>query len=297
MKTASYTRAISCIAAGVVMFFWASAFPAVRYSLQYYSPEALMLFRFLIASAVLFGYCAIKRIPPPEKRDLPLFLVSGFVGIFLYMWAFNTGTSFVPAGISSFIIASAPIFTLILSIVFLKEKSSFLIWLGVLISFIGIAIISFSQAESMQLNIGIFLLLAASLLTSIFTIIQKRLLLKYTAIQCAAYSVGFATLFMCIFFPALLREFPHVPLFANLVMVYLGVFPAAVAYFLWSFALSRAEKTIYVTSFLYLAPFLASIIAFFWLGETISILALFGGVVIILGMVLTNFKMRGGHDA
>ena len=251
-----------------------------------------MLFRFLIASVVLLGYCGWKRIPPPEKRDLPLFLVAGFVGLFLYMWAFITGTSFVPAGISSFIIASAPIFTLILSILFLKEKASFFIWLGVLISFGGIAIISFAQAEGMELNIGILLLLAASVFTSTFAIMQKRLLRKYTAIQCSAYSVGLATLFMCIFFPVLIREFPHAPLSANLVIIYLGVFPAAVAYFLWSFALSKAEKTIYVMSFLYLTPFVASILAFFWLGEEISALALLGGVIIIVGMVITNFNQR-----
>ena len=248
-----------------------------------------MLFRFAIAAVVLLGYCAWNKIPPPEKRDLPLFIAAGFVGLFLYMWAFITGTSFVPAGISSFIIATAPIFTLILSIVFLKEKAGFLIWLGVLVSFAGIAIISFEQAGGMQFNIGILLLLAASIFTSLFTIIQKRLLIKYTAIQCSAYTVGIAALLMCVFLPILLREFPHAPLSANLVVIYLGLFPAAAAYFFWSLALLKAEKTIHVTSFLYLIPFLASVLAFFWLGEEISALALLGGAIIITGMVITNF--------
>ena len=251
-----------------------------------------MLFRFLIASVVLLGYCGWKRIPPPNKRDLPLVIAAGFVGLFLYMWAFITGTSFVTAGISSFIIASAPIFTLILSIVFLKEKASLTIWLGVLISFLGLAIISFTQAGELQLNIGIFLLLTASVFTSIFMIIQKRLLRNYTAIQSSAYSVGFAALCMSIFLPTLVREFPHAPMSANLVIVYLGVFPAAISYFLLNLALSRVEKTIYITSFFYLIPFLASIMAFFWLGEEISALALLGGVIIIAGMVITNAIQR-----
>lgn len=292
MNTALRAKLMPYLAAGMVAFFWASAFPAVRYSLQHYSPEAIMLFRFLVATVVLLGYCAFKRIPPPEKRDLPLFLVSGVVGLFLYMWAFITGTSFVSAGISSFIIASAPIVTLVLSIIFLKEKAGFLIWIGVLVSFAGLGIISFTQSGERELNIGILLLLGASVFTSTFMIIQKRLLLKYTAIQSSAYSVGIATLCMCIFFPVLVREFPYAPLSANLVIVYLGVFPAAIAYFLWSFALSRSEKTIYVTSFLYIVPFLASVLAFFWLGEEISILALFGGVIIIAGMLVTNVRQK-----
>ena len=292
MKVLLQSRAVSYFAAGGAVLFWASSFAAIRYSLRYYSPEAIMLFRFIIASAVLLGYCVYKKIPLPQKRDIPLFIASGFVGLFIYMWAFITGTSFVSAGISSFVIATSPIFTLILSIVLLKEKAGLLIWVGVLISFAGIAVISLSQAGEVQRSIGILLLLAASVSTSMLTIIQKRLLQKYTALQCSAYSVGFAVLFMFIFLPALVREFPHAPMYANFVIVYLGVFPAATAYFLWSLALSKAEKTVYVTSVLYLVPFLASIIAFLWLGEEMPALALLGGVIIITGMVITNVMQR-----
>jgi len=255
-----------------------------------------MLFRFLVASALLLGYCACKKIPLPEKRDIPLFIAGGFAGLFLYMWAFITGTSFASAGISSFIISTSPIFTLILSVVFLKEKAGFLTWLGVLISLLGIAVISLSQTQEIQRGIGILLLLGASVSASTFTIIQKRLLRKYTALQCSAYSMGFAVLFMCIFLPALVRELPLAPMSANLVVVYLGVFPAAAAFSLWSYALSKAEKTVHVTSVLYLNPFLASIIAFFWLGEEMPALALVGGFIIIAGMVITNF-MQGRRTA
>ena len=276
------------IAACFTIFFWSSAFPAVKYCLTYYSPESIMLFRFLVASIVLLGYCAVKRVKVPQKKDLPLFVVSGFVGLFLYMWAFNTGTNLVPSGISGFIIASAPVFTLILSILFLKEKSNFLIWLGVLISFVGIIVIGFTQVTETNLNVGVVLLLGASIFTSIFNIMQRRILLKYSAMQSTAYSVAFATLFMFIFLPLLIKEFPRAPVSVNIVIVYLGVFPAALAYLFWGYALSKVEKTIQVTSFLYLAPFLASIMAFFWLGESISLLAILGGVIVITGMVITN---------
>ena len=286
----SRAKLISYVAAGFVVFFWAAAFPGVRYSLQYYSPVAIMLFRFLIASAVLLGYCVCKKIPPPRKGDLPLFMAAGFIGIFLYMWAFITGTSFVSAGISSFIISTAPLLTLILSIVFLKEKAGFSIWFGVLVGFGGIGIISFAQLAEGQLNIGILLLLAAACCTSISTIVQKYILSRYTAIQSAAYSIAFAALCMSVFMPRLVREFLHVPMHVNLFVIYLGMFPAASAYFLWNLALSKAEKTVHVTSFMYIIPFLASVIAFFWLGEEMSALALFGGVVIIAGMVIINFR-------
>jgi drug/metabolite transporter (DMT)-like permease len=289
MNKLSQSKIIPYIIAGLVVFFWASSFPAVRYTLQYYSPEALMLLRFIVASGVFIIYCIWKKVPLPKKKDLPMFIASGFIGLFLYMWAFTAGTAFVSAGISSFLISTSPIFTLILAIFFLKEKTSLMIWIGVLVSFVGLAIISFTQVTDMQLNIGVIILLGASLFTSIYTIIQKYLLENYTSMQASAYSVIIGTIFMFIFSPALIREFPGAPMSANLIIIYLGIFPAAIAYFFWSLALSKAKKTVYVTSFLYLIPFLSIILAYFWLGEEISSLALFGGVVIIIGMVLTNF--------
>jgi len=277
------------LAAVGTLFFWSSAFPAVKYALDYFSPGALMLFRFLIASAVLIIYCVIKKVALPAKKDLPMFVLCGLFGIFLYMWAFNAGTDLVPSGISGFIISAAPVFTLILCIIFLKEKASATIWVGVLISFAGIVLISITQiTEGFQMNAGVWLLLAAAVSTSIFIVIQRHLLKKYTSMQCTAYPIIIGTIPMLIFAPELATQLPKATAAANITVVYLGVFPAAIAYFLWAYALSFAKKTVHITSFLYLSPFLASLMAFIWLGEVIPALAYAGGVVVIIGMVLTR---------
>ena len=287
-----HAKILPYAAAGGTVLFWSSAFPAVKFSLDYYSPVALMLFRFLVASAFLLAYCAIKKVPFPEKRDLPMFIICGFVGVFLYMWAFNTGTDMVTSGISGFIIAAAPVFTLILCIIFLKEKSGAMIWIGVLVSFAGIVIIAATQVTDLQLNAGIWLLLAAAVFASIFIVTQRHLLKKYSVMQVTAYPIAIGTLFMCVFAPSLMREFPTAPMAVNIVVVYLGLFPAAIAYFLWGYALGKAEKTVYITSFLYLSPFLAVLMAFFWLGERMPPLAFAGGVVVVTGMVITKIRMR-----
>jgi len=281
-------KSLPYIAAAATALLWSSAFPAVRDVLNYYSPEALMLFRFLVASAVLLVYCIIKKVPLPHKRDLPIFIGSGLTGLFLYMWAFNTGAAMVYSGISGFIIAASPVLTLILSVIFLKEKAGPIIWLGVLISFGGIVLIATTQVTDMQFNWGIVLLLSAAILTSSYNIIQKKILKKYTVTQATSYTVIIGTLFMFIFFPHLIREFPYAPMRVNMLVVYLGLFPAALAYFLWAYALSKVEKTVYATSFMYPIPFLASIFAFFWLGERLPPLAIVGGIIIVVGMIITN---------
>ncbi len=285
-------RNIVYIAAFFTVVFWASAFPAVKYSLRFYSPESVMLLRFIVASIVLGTYCIIKKIPVPDKKDMPMIAFSGFIGIFIYMWAFNSGTNLVTSGLSSFIIASAPIFTVLLSIYFLKEKTSVLSWVGLTISFMGLVLVASTQVTGLSINFGVVLLLVSVLCTSFYFILQRKLSRKYSAIQATSYVIFFATFFMFIFTPKLIAEMPHSTAFVNLVVVYMGVFPAALSYFLWGFALSKAENTAQVTSFLYLSPFIATALSILLLGEHIEPLVIIGGVIIIAGLLVTNIKKK-----
>ena len=77
-------------------------------------------------------YAIITRMPLPEKRDIPMLLFLGFIGITIYHLALTFGEVKVTAGSASLLIASAPIFTAILAIFILKERISVWGWIGVL---------------------------------------------------------------------------------------------------------------------------------------------------------------------
>jgi drug/metabolite transporter (DMT)-like permease len=247
-----------------------------------------MLLRFLVASLTLAIVAAIKKVRLPEKKDIPLFALGGFLGIFLYMWLFNAGTGMVPSGVSSFLIASAPVYTTVLSVYILKEKVKLLCWVGIFVSLCGLVLIAVSQMSGFVMNIGVVLLAGASIATSVYIIIQRQLMKKYTPLEATAYPIFFGTLFMLIFLPGLLRDIPNAPFIVTLIPVYLGVFPAAIAYLSWGYALSKAKSTANATMFLYLVPFVATLLAFLWLRETVSPFAFLGGIVIVLGMLISN---------
>ena len=249
-----------------------------------------MLFRFVFASATMIILGIIKKIRLPKMRELPKLLGGGFVGIFLYMWFINTAMVTVESGITSFIIASSPVFTIILSRILLGEKMKLICWAGVLVSFCGLVVIMLSGTSTFSFSLGVLLVLFAAIATSFYNIIQRNLFKTFTALEVTTYCVLAATLFMLIYLPDLIRELPGSGLTQNLSVAYLGIFPAAIAYFTWSYALSKAEKTTHVTVFLYLMPFITSVLAYFWRGETLTIWSLFGGVVIIGGMIMANMK-------
>lgn len=291
-KTTEKSGSVAYIYAGIAVILWASAFSGVKYALNWYSPGAIMLLRFSVASVTLLIIAAAKKARLPAREDLPYILLAGAIGIFGYMMFFNIGTNMVKSGISSFIIAAAPIITMLLSVVFLKEKLRPLSIVGVAISACGLILIAVSQVREVSLNFGILILLAASAFTSFYNIIQRKISYKYTPIECTAYPIFFATLLMLVFSGELIRDFPKAPPLASGVIIFMGVFPAALAYLFWNYAIGKAEKVINVSNFLYLVPFVATALGFFFLGEVLPPLAIVGGVTIIAGMVLANYSKR-----
>lgn len=276
-------------ALALTIIFWASAFAGIRSGLTAYSPGSLALFRFLVASAVLTGYFLFSGMQPPKLRDLPVIAFCGLVGIAFYHLGLNYGEVTVTAGSAGFLIASVPIFSALMAAAVLREKLSIRAFVGTGISFAGIVLISLGEGEGagLTMDAGALYILFAAIATSLFFVIQKPYLPRYGAIGFTFYIFWAGTAFLLVFLMDFLTEFRNAPAPATLSVIYLGIFPTAIAYVLWAYALARAPVS-NVTSFMYIVPVLGCFIAWLWLGETPTILALLGGMVALAGVALVN---------
>lgn len=275
------------LAIAVTVFTWASAFAGIQVGLQAYSPQSVALLRYIVASFALLLYALMVKLPLPRLRDLPRISVLGVVGVGVYAIALNAGEQSVSSGVASMIVASAPVYVSLLSRIFLKERYTRWAWVGILACFSGVALIAFTQQGGFQLSAGAVLIWVAASAQSLYIVGQKPLLTRYSPVQFTTYAIWAATAVLLIFLPELLSEIGSAPFGSTAAVAYLGVFPGAIGYVSWAYVLSKLPAS-RAGGFLYLVPATAILIAWVWLGEIPAPLALIGGGLILVGVIVIN---------
>lgn len=280
------------------VLIWGSSFAAIRVGLQGgYDAGQNVLVRFLIASALFLIYALWPgtKFRLPEKGDSVRILILGWIGISVYHIFVTFGMETISAGTAGMLVGSGPIFTALIAAFVLKERLTGLGWLGLGIGFIGILFIAFGSAgASLTLTNGALLVLVAAFASAIFFVFQKPLLTRYSAIELTAYFTWAGTLPFLIFSPGLFAAMQGATLEAHLAILYVGIFPAAIAYVTWATALSLANASS-VSSLIYLEPAVAIVVAWMWLHELPTALSLIGGVIAIGGVMIVNLMGRKRH--
>ena len=281
------------LALGATMLLWASAYAGIRAGLVSYTPGQLAVFRFLTASLVLAVYAGLAHFRRPAVRDLPGLVVIGILGVSFYNLALNYGETRVVAGAASLLIASVPIWTALLARFFLRERLTVVGWLGVFVSFTGVALIASGEGEGIRLSPQALFILAAAVSSAIYMVVLKQYQDRYNALEFTAYTIWFGTLFMLPFGGGLGHAITRAAMPSTLAVIYLGIFPGAIAYVAWAYVLSHgpAGRT---ASYLFVNPVLAICIAWIWLGEVPRRLSLVGGAIALAGVVMVNLWGRVG---
>ncbi len=275
------------IAGLITLLIWASTFPMIRFCLRVYSPLELAVLRLLIATVALTAYNWRTGVKLPKSADLYAIAITGIVGFPLYYLLLNYGQLTISSTAASILVNTAPIFTAIFAVSFLKERLKSWQAAGILLSFIGAVGIGIGESQDLQIGWGAMLVMASAVCISVFFILQKPLLKYYSAHALMHYAMGIGTIALLPALPSALQTITYAPWQVTLGVAYLGLFSTAIAYTTWSYLLSQVNASRAVI-LLYLVPALTTLIAWFWLGEMPSIVSLGGTTIILAGVALVR---------
>lgn len=281
--------------AAITIIFWSLAYVLTRILLQSFSAFSLGFLRYFTASCALVIVAVVMKMKMPKTADLGWFLLTGAVGFFFYMIAFNKGSEKVTASTSSLIIATVPVITALFSNIIFHEKLKSIQWVAIVIEFIGVVILTLMNGIFM-INIGLVWLLLAALALSTYNLLLRKLLKSYSALQVSTFSIFAGTLMLAVFLPASVKEVKAAAPNHILYIIILGIFSSAIAYLSWSKAFSKAKNTSTVSNYMFITPFLTTLLGFLISKEIPDLPTVFGGAVILLGLFIFNFgeKIRYG---
>jgi drug/metabolite transporter (DMT)-like permease len=279
-------------AAAVTVVLWASAFIGIRAAGHDFSPGPLTLGRMFVGTLALTVIAGLAgKIRLPRGRTLAGVIVWGVLWFGLYNLALNTAERTLDAGTASLLVGLAPILIAVFAGISLGEGFPARLLAGIGIAFAGVAGIALATSSGASDTVSVALGLAAAVVYAGSTILQKRLLPKVDSLTMTWLGCLVGAVACLPFAPVLLRELAAAPTSATLSVVYLGVFPTAIAFITWGYALTRTTAG-RLGAATYAAAPLAVLMSWAVLGEIPTLFALIGGTLCLTGVLVATLRLR-----
>ena len=262
-----------------VPLLWGLGFVFAKGAINHFPPILLMAFRFSLTALVLVWFT-----PLPEGNFFQLFKIAIVAAAIQYSLTF-TGIKGLEAGLASIIVQLEVPFLVILGALLLRERPGYKKWIGIAISFVGVAIMSL-QDELRGRFISIALVLSGCFAWALGQVMIRKLK-DVSGMQVTAWIAVFAA--PQLFFMSVIFENGQVEAIRTAnplvwwTVLYLGLIMTCLGYYFWN-TLIRHHDVSKVAPFLLLLPVFSVLGGNLFLGETITLEKFYGGATILLGI-------------
>lgn len=287
----------------IATLIWAFAGVVIKVTLKELTPGVFLTYRFFISTLIMLPILFIKKKHMPRKNLRTLLLASIFgttinIGLLFY------GTRLTTVNELAVITAVGPILAIIASAIFLHEHITKREKTGTLITLLGTAILIgepffVTHGDGFTNVTGNLILMASNIGWVGYLIFSKELLrqkIDPILITASGFIVGLITLFPFAIsetgsFPNLINIIIRSSINTHLEVLYMAIFSGVIAYVLYQ----TGAKTIEVSEaaiFTYLQAVFTVPFAVTLLGEQITIPFLVGSVIVIIGVIIAEWKKK-----
>ncbi len=284
------------IAALITIVIWGTTFISTKILLVNFTPIEILFFRFLLGLLVLIIVYP-KRLKLKDRKQELIFAAAGLCGICLYYLLENIALTYTIASNVGVIISIAPLFTAVLSHIFMKteEKIKAQFFVGFLVAMVGICLISFNGKE-LELNpIGDILAVVAALVWSVYSLLTRKISsYGYNTVQTTrrifTYGIVFMLPFLFVFDFNLDIQKVVKPEYA-LNLIYLGIGASALCFVTWNYAVKMlgAVKT---SVYIYMVPVITVATSVIVLKEKITWVSAIGTIFTLIGLFLSESRLK-----
>ncbi|GAA3877921.1 DMT family transporter [Streptomyces sp. NPDC003328] len=279
-------------AATVTVVLWASAFVSIRSAGAAYAPGALALGRLLAGALTLGAICLVRREGLPPRSAWRGTAISGVLWFGVYMVVLNWGERQVDAGTAALVVNIGPVLIALLGSRLLGDAMPPRLLAGMAVSFAGAVTVGLSMSgDGGSSVLGVVLCLLAAMAYAAGVVAQKPALGSASPLQVTTWGCLVGALTCLPFAGQLVRDAAHAPVSATLNMLYLGVFPTALAFTTWAYALARTTAS-RMGATTYAVPALVVLMSWLFLGEVPGLLTLAGGVLCLAGVAVSRSRSR-----
>lgn len=256
-----------------------------------------LIFAFVTLGILVWADARLRPVKEPQP-PIPwgrVVLFSALNG-FLYLVMFVKGIELTTAGNTALILASMPMWTAVLSLIFLRERLPRVTWLGLLVTFCGTVVVTTQGSGEVSLAsryfIGNLVMLCAALTWATGTVVSRSILQTMRPLRLTFISCALTTPFhLMLAIPSISEEIPKLlqpTTFAAL--AYSGIFSTGIAYATWNAGV-RAVGGSHAAVYQNVVTLVAVVGGWFILKEQPYAAQIVGGLFIVLGL----FLMRRGR--
>lgn len=278
------------------MVIWSVNFSVLKVGLNAFAPFAFNALRFPMAAAFLTGALLLRgRIPFPEREDVRRVIGLGILGHVIYQVFFINGMALTGAGNAALMLATAPIYTALLSRLAGHERVGLAAGAGMVATAVGVGLVIASGGGALSFStdtvVGDLLVMTAAVLWALYTVGARNVVRKYGVLSVMVWMlwVGSALLVL-IGLPDLLRQRAAPPLAWGAVL-YAGALGIGLAQLLWYRGVRVIGNT-RTAMYQNVVPIGAIAVAWVWLDEVPNAGQLVGAAVVIGGVTLVRRSMK-----
>lgn len=284
----------------LVVFIWGANFIVMKAVFREFPPLAFNAVRMTVAALVLgVIWLSRERSKKMPLRDWLQLWGVGLLGNALYQILFAIGLDLTTSAISSLLIGTIPVWTALLAVALGWEKISPKTWLGVLIAFTGVILVTLgspsvgSNPIAKDPIVGNVLTLGAAICWASYTVLSKRLLERYSALRVSAVGLllGVPGLWPFAITDLVSVDWHSLPPFVYGSILYTSCLSIALAYLIWSYSIQKlgAARTAIFNN---IVPVVTFALAFLVLREPVTWLQVLGGAIVLAGVWQTVQQNR-----